>query len=84
MDTEILAKHLNRMIRDEAAKLSAGNDEYKDKYLNLVSDIKHMKQTAEQNYSNAKEDGLSVNMIELEGYLRAVKDLLTYVEVLEI
>ena len=84
MDTEILAKHLNRMIRDEAAKLSAGNDDYKTKYLCLVSDIQHMKQSAEQNYSNAKEDGLSANMIEAEGYLRAVKDLLTYVEVPEI
>jgi hypothetical protein len=50
------------------------------KYDSLVSEVRNILDIAESNYASCKSDGLTINMIESEGYLRAIKDVMTIID----
>lgn len=54
-----------------------------EKYEWLTGDIRHFVQEAQALYDNMKDEGLSIGMIEAEGYLRAMKTLAEKVKYIE-
>lgn len=72
-----LVSYVNTCI-DEFNKshpLTQEETTYKEKYEYIVSELIYLKEQAQNLYDNMKEEGLTVGLVEAEGYLRAFKTI---------
>lgn len=67
---ERIAKELHSIIQYQVRILS--DTTFKEKYDNLVEEIKYLTQEARGVLDNYKKEGLSISQIESEGYLRGM------------
>lgn len=63
---------IKTLINREADKRSTPNKVFQDKYESLTYQISLEVSQARSFYENMKSDGLSLGMIEAEGFLRAM------------
>ena len=80
-DVADIAEKIKNLIDSRVNWNTEQQTTFEDKYNELVKDIRQLHENAQKNYDYVKDDGLSANMIEIEGYLRAAKDMLTYIDV---
>ena len=71
---------LQDIINSEVSKRISNESDYKDKYEDLVNEIKSMIYNGEDLYKDMKENEFSYGSIEAEGYLRFGRTLLNLIE----
>lgn len=61
----------------------AVNEELREKYEWIKTEASQMLSRAQELYDQMKNDGLTIGLIESEGYLRAAKDMQKWVDYVE-
>ena len=83
MDIHTIASELEQLIVEGVESRTRGSDRHLEKYNCLVNELKSALLHAEELYNNYKEENLTISMIEAEGYLRAMKSVLSIVDAVE-
>lgn len=74
---EDLVKLASELRRDVNIELKSSDVGYiKKSFRHFLSNIEDIKNSAKESYDFMKSRGLSVNQIEIEGYIRACLDIL--------
>ena len=71
-ETKLIAEDIERLINRKVSSIENTNNEWKEKYSDLVERIKEYLDNAKEVYEAFKDDGLSLNTIEGEGYYRGI------------
>lgn len=79
-DVKEIAENIKNIIDSRVAWVTEQQRSWEHKYNELKDDIKRLHENAQSNYDYVKTNNLSANMIETEGYLRAAKDMMTFIE----
>ena len=74
---EKIAKDLELLVKSKVIQKTEDYEKYRTKFEQLKFWIEDIHKEAEMLYENMKEDGLTVNRIEAEGYLRCAKTILS-------
>lgn len=71
MRNEQIAASIKQMIDSEARRLTQDDIQYREKFDGLVADLENELLYARELKEDFEKQGLTVNTIEAEGYLRA-------------
>jgi uncharacterized coiled-coil DUF342 family protein len=71
-DIKLIAEDIENLINRKTRSIENTNNEWKEKYSDLVERIKEYLDRAKEVYEAFKEDGLSLNTVEGEGYYRGL------------
>ncbi len=75
-----LAESIEAIINNNVDHIIEHDKLWKPKYEELVYSIKHAVKVADEWLEDAKKQGLTIGLIEAEGYARAVKEMQTWIE----
>lgn len=67
-----IAEDIENLINRKTRSIENTNNEWKEKYSDLVERIKECLDRAKEVYESFKDDGLSLNTVEGEGYYRGI------------
>ena len=67
-----IAEDIENLINRKIRTIEDTNNEWKEKYEILVENIKYHLDSAKEVYESFKDDGLTLNTIEGEGYYRGI------------
>lgn len=73
---EEIAKQLTTLINQNILKKSNDDNKWKNHYFEIIEELQHEIKFSEDSILDFKEDKLTFNLIEQEGYLRALKKML--------
>jgi hypothetical protein len=79
-DVNDIALEVKSIIDSRVQWIAEQDCFWKEKYKELAESIKYGLEKAQENYDSMKSENLSIGTIEAEGYLRAMKDVVTYIE----
>ena len=71
-EIKLIAEDIERIINRKVSSIENTNNEWKEKYSDLVETIKYNLDAAKEVYESFKKDGLSLNTVEGEGYYRGL------------
>ena len=71
-EIKLIAEDIERLINRKVSSIENTNNEWKEKYSDLVERIKNYLDRAQEVYESFRDDGLSLNTIEGEGYYRGI------------
>lgn len=71
-----IAKQLTQLINNNITKSSNDDNKWKIFYNDIIQDLKTQIKISEDNVNDFKENKLTFNLIEQEGYLRCLKTML--------
>jgi hypothetical protein len=77
-----IARQIKNVIVNRANVNASVEEDYKNRYNMLVEEIVYMLNDAEKTHQDYKEQGLSFSAVEMEGYLRALKTIKSYIDCL--
>ena len=67
-----IAEDIENLINRKIRTIEDTNNEWKEKYHILVDNIRYHLDSAKEVYESFKDDGLSLNTVEGEGYYRGI------------
>lgn len=71
-EIKLIAEDIERLINRKVRSIENTNNEWKEKYEILVQNIKYHLDGAKEVCESFRDDGLSLNTIEGEGYYRGI------------
>ena len=82
-DLNKIVREVQYLIDSQVREKTSEQTKIHEKYLNLKSELESLADEAEFTYENFKAEGLTVNSIEAEGYLRCAKTILNIIALVE-
>lgn len=73
---EEIARQLATLINQNISKKQNDDNKWKNHYFEIIEELEHEIKFSEDNILDYKEDKLTFNLIEQEGYLRGLKRML--------
>jgi hypothetical protein len=70
-----IAKQIATLIQENVSRITHNDQKYKEQYDNVLSELEAEIEEIESVRQDFTEAKLSVNLIELEGYFRALKTI---------
>lgn len=71
-DLETIAKEVASYIEAKISRINKSEQKYKNRYDEIVADLTNEIESTKRDLTGLEEDGLTVNSIEMEGYLRCL------------